>query len=117
MLKRINQLFIDIGKLNIPGTFAVMGVFTLIVYLGYTGISKFITGISEGSFMLDVKKELTRVNHSDETKVIEYFYHQNKELTCKAMVEYLNWEDEKNENVIRLEVFPKFCLNDNKEMK
>lgn len=33
------------------------------------------------------------------------------------MIEYLNWKNEKNENVIRLEVFPKFCLDDTKEMK
>ena len=109
--------FTKINDTGIIASISVIGIFLLVSYLLYIGTTKLFASIDDSAYMLDVKKELVRVNHGDETKVIEYFYQQNKELTCKAMIEYLNWKNEKNENVIRLEVFPKFCLDDTKEMK
>lgn len=118
----INRLFTDLNEAKIKNILEIIkGIaasiaFGFIIYLGYIGVTKFITNISENSFTIDVRKELIRINHGNETEVIKYFYQQNKELTCTAMIDYLNRNEEKeNVNIVRLEIFPKFCLNDNKK--
>lgn len=118
----INRLLADLNRIkikNIPeiiNTIVVIIVFGFIIYLGYIGVAKFFTSISENAFTTDVRKELTRINHGNETEIIKYFYQQNKELTCTAMIEYFNRnEGKENVNIVRLEIFPKFCLNDNKK--
>ena len=117
----INRLLEDLYKIkidNIPeklGAIAVGIVFGFIIYLGYTGATKFITSISEDTFINDVKKKLSRINNGNETSVIQYFDQQNKDLTCKAMIEYLNRDKKENTDIIRLEVFPKFCLKNNED--
>lgn len=60
--------------------------------------------------------EAFRIKDGKETAIIEYFYQQNKEITCSSLVRYLDiYKEAENTNIIRLEVIPKFCLKDKKE--
>lgn len=85
-------------------------------FVTYKAIAGIVSFVKEESFSSRILNEVSRIKDSKDTAIIEYFYQQDKENTCKTLILYLDtYKGAENVDIIRLEVFPKFCLDNNEE--
>jgi hypothetical protein len=87
-------------------------------FVTYKAIAGIVSFVKEESFSSRVLNEASRIKDSKDTAIIEYFYQQDKENTCKTLILYLDiYKGVENVDIIRLEVFPKYCSDNTKEIK
>lgn len=113
----IIRFILDLKKLKLDKSINELfkiGVAIAAVFVIYKVITGFLSAIAEESFSSRVMNEAFRIKDGKETVIIEYFYQQNKEITCSSLVRYLDiYKEAENTNIIRLEIIPKFCLDNN----
>lgn len=93
-----------------------VGLNIFVVFIIYKAIMGIISFVSEENFSSRILNEASRIKDSKDTAIIEYLYQQDKENTCKTLILYPDiYKGVENVDIIRLEVFPKFCLDNNEE--
>lgn len=112
-------LILDLKKLkldkSINEVFKV-GLTIFAAFITYKIITGIVSFVSEENFSSRILNEAYRIKDSKDTAIIEYLYQQDKENTCKTLILYLDiYKGAENANIIRLEIFPKFCLDNKKE--
>lgn len=85
-------------------------------FVTYKAIVGIVSFVKEESFSSRMLNEVSRIKDSKDTAIIEYLYQQDKENTCETLILYPDiYKGAENADIIRLEVFPKFCLDNKKE--
>lgn len=115
----IIRFILDLKKLKLEKSINELfkiGLTIFAAFITYKAITGFVSILTESSFSSKVMNEAFRIKNGKETSIIEYFYQQDKENTCSSLVRYLDiYKEAENTNIIRLEVIPKFCLDNKKE--
>ena len=110
---------LDLKKLKLEKSINELlkvGLTIFAAFITYKVITGIVSFVKEESFSSRVLNEASRIKDSKDTAIIEYFYQQDKENTCKTLILYLDtYKGAENVDIIRLEVFPKFCLDNKKE--
>ena len=108
---------LDLKKLKLEKSINELlkvGLAIFAAFITYKVITGIVSFVKEESFSSRVLNEASRIKDSKDTAIIEYFYQQDKENTCKTLILYLDtYKGAENTNIIRLEIIPKFCLDNN----